>query len=514
MRTRHVITLILGLLSLSLAGAAPAAADASAPVNTTRPSITGVPNVSVTLRVNPGSWSGDQPITFTQQWLRCDAAGHNCADIANATGQAYAPVLTDAGATIAVRVHATNAAGSGDAVSDPTAVVLQAPTFIVVGVAQIDKTSATVAVLANGNGKTTSCRVDYGTTTDYGTSADCGTFVNAVQRQVLLSPLQAGSVYHFQVVLSNADGTTASGDRVLKTNAAEAPFVTTRAATSIGPASAVANALVSPNGSAVASCVVEYGLDTRYGATAPCDRIPDDASGTVPVAATLSGLTASTTYHYHFLVQNLVGPPTDGGDFTFTTLPPATPVNTTPPAITGDASFGSTLSVDHGRWSGGGTQTFAFQWLRCDAAGQGCAEIANATGSTYKPLQVDAGRTLAVRVTVTNEAGSGSVVTAPTAVVLAPPSISLAGASSIGATSATVVALIVSNGRTTTCQVDYGTTTAYGKSVPCGGPITGGAIVQVPLRGLLSTTFYHFRIVATNADGRTSSGDRTFMTTS
>ena len=58
---------------------------------------------------------------------RCDAAGDNCADIPGATGSTYDVTSDEVGGTIRVVVTATNAAGSADASSDPTAEVAPAP---------------------------------------------------------------------------------------------------------------------------------------------------------------------------------------------------------------------------------------------------------------------------------------------------------------------------------------------------------------------------------------------------
>ena len=76
------------------------------------PAISGKPQVGQTLTVSNGQWSGDQPITFTYQWVRCDAAGNNCTAIVGENGQTYLVQTPDVGHTIRATVTATNAAGS------------------------------------------------------------------------------------------------------------------------------------------------------------------------------------------------------------------------------------------------------------------------------------------------------------------------------------------------------------------------------------------------------------------
>jgi hypothetical protein len=94
------------------------------------------------------------------------------------------------------------------------------------------------------------------------------------------------------------------------------------------------------------------------------------------------------------------------------------PQNTTLPQITGTASQGQQLTATDGTWSGT-APSFARQWRRCD--GGTCADIGGATGSTYQLAAADVGKTIRVRVTATNPAGSMSADSLETAVVAGPP---------------------------------------------------------------------------------------------
>lgn len=58
------------------------------------------------------------------------------------------------------------------------------------------------------------------------------------------------------------------------------------------------------------------------------------------------------------------------------------PTNSALPAISGTARDGQTLSSTTGTWSGLGN-TYSRQWLRCDAAGDACVNIAAATQPSY-----------------------------------------------------------------------------------------------------------------------------------
>ena len=96
------------------------------------------------------------------------------------------------------------------------------------------------------------------------------------------------------------------------------------------------------------------------------------------------------------------------------------PANQSPPTISGTAQVGQTLSASTGTWSGSPT-SFAYQWRRCDSGGTGCADLPGAGASTYVPVGGDVGSTLRVRVTATNDAGSSSAESAPSAVVTDAP---------------------------------------------------------------------------------------------
>jgi hypothetical protein len=85
---------------------------ATGPKNTKAPVITGTPNRDQVLRVSPGTWTGTQPITFSYQWLRCDANGNNCSVLAGFSDDAYTVRDGDVGRRVRARVTARNTTGS------------------------------------------------------------------------------------------------------------------------------------------------------------------------------------------------------------------------------------------------------------------------------------------------------------------------------------------------------------------------------------------------------------------
>ncbi|MGH2942471.1 MAG: hypothetical protein ACRDLN_06835, partial [Solirubrobacteraceae bacterium] len=96
----------------------------------------------------------------------------------------------------------------------------------------------------------------------------------------------------------------------------------------------------------------------------------------------------------------------------------APPVNTVPPAMTGAARSGQTLtSTTPGTWTGTVPIAYARQWTRCDIAGGACAPIAGAVGLTYVLTDDDIGHTIRVGVTATNVNSLASATSAASATI-------------------------------------------------------------------------------------------------
>ncbi len=93
---------------------------AGAPVATVAPVVEGVVGPGAILTATTGTWSG-APAAFAYQWRRCNATTGACVDVAGATASTYTLSAADSGSRIRVLVVATNPAGSGGALTAPTA---------------------------------------------------------------------------------------------------------------------------------------------------------------------------------------------------------------------------------------------------------------------------------------------------------------------------------------------------------------------------------------------------------
>jgi hypothetical protein len=96
--------------------------------------------------------------------------------------------------------------------------------------------------------------------------------------------------------------------------------------------------------------------------------------------------------------------------------PPAAPVDSTPPAISGTPMEGKTLTTTTGSWAGNPT-TYAYQWRDCDALGEGCLNIGGATTASHTLQPLDVGNAVRVVVTATNTGGSTPASSAATETV-------------------------------------------------------------------------------------------------
>jgi O-glycosyl hydrolase len=97
------------------------------PVNTARPTITGIARVGATLTEEHGSWT-NSPTGYTYQWERCTGLGFACLPIKGATHQTYVLEAADLGSLLVVQETASNITGAGTpAVSSPVGPVTLPP---------------------------------------------------------------------------------------------------------------------------------------------------------------------------------------------------------------------------------------------------------------------------------------------------------------------------------------------------------------------------------------------------
>jgi len=105
--------------STTATSAASAVIVPPAPVNNGLPVITGIAREAEQLLCSPGTWLGSTP-TFAYAWFHAGAVG----GLPLETTTTYTPKLADVGTRLVCRVTATNAGGTAEATSGPTAAVV------------------------------------------------------------------------------------------------------------------------------------------------------------------------------------------------------------------------------------------------------------------------------------------------------------------------------------------------------------------------------------------------------
>jgi YVTN family beta-propeller protein len=178
----------------------------------------------------------------------------------------------------------------------------------------------------------------------------------------------------------------------------------------------------SPTSFNASASTVAYGTITSY-----AWKFGDGATATTSTPTTTHTYAAEGSYTATLTETDSAGTSTtqvftgqtvsrNGGSSAQTTrsvsIPPAPPANTALPSITGTAKQGQTLTEAHGTWTNS-PSAYAYQWLRCNAAGEACSAISGATGQTYALVADDVGHTLRVQETASNAGGSSSPAKSP-----------------------------------------------------------------------------------------------------
>jgi len=256
----------------------------------------------------------------------------------------------------------------------------------------------------------------------------------------------------------------------------------------------------------------------------PCS--PNASSGSPITAATtvtasLSGLTAGTTYHYRIFASNGNGTQM-GGDRTFTT-PPAVEGVTTAAAT----DVGKQTATLHGSYTGNGNDThYYFEYGTDPGYGQSTpAPPGEDNGSAAGPQEVSfpvsglqGGTTYHFRLVASNSHGVTKGQDETLTTLPAVTNLTTGEAAHITDSMAELTGSFDSDSYDTHYYFEYGPTVAYGQRAPASPgndvpPNSGHVdVAPVTISGLQLGGTYHYRIVATNAAGITVGADATFKT--
>jgi hypothetical protein len=376
------------------------------------------------------------------------------------------------------------------------------PVISAINAGNITYNSATVAWNTD---ESSDSQVQYGTTTAYGSSTTLNTTLVTSHSQSLTG-LQASTLYHYRALSRDAAGNLAtSGDNTFTTSAASD--------TTPPVISGISSSNISTSGATIAwttdelsNTQVQYGTTTAYGSSTALNSSLVTSHG-----QSLTGLLASTLYHYRVLSRDAAGNLATSGDNTFTTL---TPPDTTPPVISGITASnitngGATITwatneasssqVEYGTTTAYGSST-TVNSTPVTSHSVGLTGLAASTTYHYRVKSADAAANLAT--------SGDNTFTTTAAPDTTPPVISSVASGNIQYNSANIT---WSTNEAASSQVEYGTTTSYGSSTTLNSTLVTSH--SVSLTGLAASTTYHYRVKSADAAANlATSADNTFTT--
>jgi hypothetical protein len=342
----------------------------------------------------------------------------------------------------------------------------------------------------------TGFKVYYGTSSgNYGVPIDVGN-----QISYTVNGLGSGT-YYFSVTAYNSSGNESTfASEGSKTVVAVPPVISGVSATNITPAGAT----IIWSTDILSNSQVEYGLNTSYGSLTTLD-----SSLVTSHSQALSGLLASTTYHFRVRSTDGAGNLTTSGDNTFTTSAIALPV------ISGIAASNVTTAGATISWTTDVASNSQVEYGTSTSYGSLTSLASSLVTSHIQAISgLQASTTYHFRVRSANGSGnlslSGDNTFTTSSVVVSGPVISAISTGTI-ATDAAIIKWTTSVQATS--QVEYGTTNSYGLQTPTISTLVTSH--NQTLNGLQASTTYHYRVKSSDAAGNLStSGDNVFTTAS
>ncbi|MEM3738881.1 MAG: fibronectin type III domain-containing protein [Thermoplasmata archaeon] len=472
--------------------------------DTTPPVISNVAVINITSNSAVVLWTTDEPSSSIVEYGATTSYGQTASGVGGVTSHSVSLSGLTASTLYHFRVKSADAAGNLATSSDYTFTTLSdggndtsPPVISNVAVSNITQDSATVTWTTD---EPSTSVVEYGLDTNYGESADGPDGVTF--HTVVLTGLTPATTYHFRVSSKDAVGNTAeSDDYTFTTSQADTtpPVISNVAVSGI----TMTSAIVTWTTDEPSTSVVEYGTTTSYG------EVAIGATGVTSHQVTLTGLTPSTKYHFRVNSKDAYGNTAVSQDYNFTTASN----DTTPPKISNVTVVNITSTSAVVMWTTDEPSSSIVEYGTTTSYGQTATgangvishsvQLSGLTASTtyhfrVKSADVNGNTATSSDYTFTTSGGGGDTT---------PPVISNVAVKNITATSAIITWI---TDEPSSSVVDYGTTTAYGKSATGAGNTTSHS---VSLSGLTPGTLYHFMVKSTDAYGNAAnSSDYTFTT--
>ncbi len=378
--------------------------------STLPPTITGTRQQGHALTAGPGSWSGSGSISYTYQWRQCDEYGANCEDISGATGSSYTPGETAVGTALRVVVTATDANGSLAATSSATQPIAAASSPTIGEAPVISGTSQEGQTLSASTGTwSASGTISYAyqwQSCEAG-GAECSVITGATASSYTIVASEVGATIRV-LVTATAEGKNSVGVSDSTEPVSSATLVDVSLPTISGAAHAGATLTAEPGIWTASPGPIGYGYQWER-----CNASGQECA--VIVGATSSTYTPGSGDVGHTLrvlvtATSLWGEVDALSEATSLIAPAPTAPEVTDEEswVSGAAIEREILTVERGTWSGTEPISYSYQWQRCNAEYEDCADISGATAGTYTLTSADLGSTVRAVVTAKNTVGEAS----------------------------------------------------------------------------------------------------------
>jgi hypothetical protein len=383
------------------------------------PSVYGAAIEGQTLDGTTGEWSAEgAQIAYGYQWQRCAVDGTSCEPIAGATSSAYVLQGADGGHTLRLLVSADDAYGEVSAMSSPTAIVAPTELTMLVG-PSISGPAETGHVLTAETGIWTALGpVAYGYQWERcdESGEGCATIAGATAARYTPTATDLGHALKVEVTAVNG------GDEVIAPSTATAAVVTPETApeNTVAPTVegifTVGETLVASPGLWAGAEPITYAY--QWQSCAPGGQECADIEGANESTYVLATGDAGSRIRVLVTATNELagtGASSEAGEAVGAPGPPSVS-ESEGPSIYGTAKPKGVLFVSNGAWTGSRPLEFHYQWQRCNAAGEACAQIEGATRPSYEAQSGDVGSTIRVEVSVSNALDSTTATSAPVVV--------------------------------------------------------------------------------------------------
>ena len=378
-------------------------------------SISGEPQEGEPLVADFGSWTGEEPVTFDYQWESCNTKGAACEAIEGARRRTYWLGSSDAGHTIRVRV-AAQPGPMATVRSEPTSVVIEEEprtqgTPLIYGHIAVGRTISTQML----EWRPEAASVTYQWRRCDATGSECEDISGATAQHYDVQAADIGSTLEVHESATSTGGTGSVTSEA--TELVLAPAIANTSIPNVTESASQSGILLTAHAGTWSGAEIAFHFQWERcdKGGGECADLPEENEATFRPRVDEVG----SSYRVRVEARN----PSDAETATSSAtgaFEEAEPIAVEAPSILGTARAARALEAEPGRWNGLGPAESSLQWLRCNAGGEACESITEATDGEYELSSEDVGSTIRLEVTLENEAGSAFATSVPTAVVSAP----------------------------------------------------------------------------------------------